>query len=254
MWIAADLARDHVLANYADALAWALREAQAERIYLKQRRASWKQWQRLLPLHRKTWCLGEARALERMRSAGISAAEPRLAAVLLKACEGDAFLATRTYAGSDLERGLVRNELSGGWSTSLGALMAKLHAAALVHRDFFLRNVLDHAGELVLLDAHRSQRMSHGAWLHPRGRCYDLACIDLDLLALAPSAERNFFWAAYLARVPALPRRAVLERRVARAKHGLLRRFSTKSPAVRTRRAAQLGLSEAELWQRWTES
>lgn len=252
VWIAADLAREPLLDRYSTARNWVELEAAAGRLHLKLRRASWGRLQGRFPMHRKWWSLTEARALERFRSAGIPAVEARLAGAEVGAQSGEAFLATRAYLGHDLQHALRHDQAAEDWPFALGTLAAQLHAAALVHRDFYLRNVLAVAGRLLLLDAHRSQRLRAFRWSHPRGRAYDLACMDLDLLALSSSADRNLFWASYLSQVPGAPASAKLQRWVERSKRGLCARFERKSAESRSARASQLGLSEAELRERWS--
>jgi tRNA A-37 threonylcarbamoyl transferase component Bud32 len=250
-WVAPDLAAAEPRCCYASALELARAELSARRAHLKLRAARWPLWACGLPLHRKSWSVREARVLCAFREAGIAAVEPRIAGARIAARGGEAFLATRLASGPDLERALVRGEAPSAWPQRVGAALAAVHGAGFVHRDAFLRNLVCDGPALVWIDAHRGGRVRCAPWIAPRGFTYDLACLDLDLLAIAGESERKLFWEAYLAAAPAAPAESRLRARVAASRARLLRRFSSRRAAAQAALAARLGLDLSDLLRRW---
>ncbi len=250
-WVAPDLAKPGCEPGFAAVLELARREAADRRVHLKIRTARWPIWTAGWPLHRKCWSLREARVLRSLRAAGLDAVEPRIAGAQIARGEGRAFLATRLLRGPDLERAVLQREAPSTWAASIGAALAALHGAGFVHRDAFLRNLVLEGRALVWIDAHRGGRPRFAPWLSPRGFAYDLACLELDLLAIAEDAERRFFWEAYLADAPFPPPRHRLQRLVAAARARLVRRFLSRRAAVQVAQAARIGLGVDSLLQRW---
>ncbi|MBK9388445.1 MAG: hypothetical protein IPN34_26800 [Planctomycetes bacterium] len=251
LWVAPDLVSADLRGSYASALDLARAEVAAGRVHLKLRTARWPRWASGLPLHRKSWSLREARVLSVFRDAGLLAAEPLVAGARITARGGEAFLATRLSSGPDLERAVVRGEAHRAWPQQVGAALAALHRAGFVHRDAFLRNLVFDGPALVWIDAHRGGPVRWAPWLSPRGFPYDLACLELDLLAIASEAEGKLFWEAYLGAAPAGPAEARLRARVRAIRSRLLRRFSSRRAAVQAAQAARLGLELPELLRRW---
>jgi tRNA A-37 threonylcarbamoyl transferase component Bud32 len=237
--------------DYASARTLAHTAALRGEVHLKLRSARWRAWQRALPLHRMRWSLREARSLARLRGAGLPAVEPLAAGVRIGLRQGEAFLATRRCPGGDLELAIVEERAPRAWPDELAGALAALHAEGFVHRDAYLRNLVLDGERLLWIDPHRGGRLGCLRWLSPRGCAYDLACLELDLLALGRDREGKFFRAGYAARMPDLPSEARLRAAVERCKSALLARFLARRPAARAARAARLGLTLEELLRRW---
>jgi len=125
----------------------------------------------------------EWRALRRLRAAGVPAPEP---VALGRTADGDRLLVLRHLPGRPLDAALracraERRPLL----VATGALVARLHAAGLVHRDLHAGNVRVTDRGPVLTDVGRVGRSRQA-----RARRRDLACLDHSLEGLASRGDR----------------------------------------------------------------
>ncbi len=192
----------------------------------------------------RRWLLGrpaprlqEFENLAWLRAHGFAAPRPVLAGALVRG--GAArfqFLVTEEVPRAHTLREACRERDDAGreaLARTLGAAVARLHAAGFVHRDLFPRNVLVVPGDErpLFVDAWRG-----GARRGLRGPAYDLGALALYAPVLfGPRAERALFEAYFETRGERVDARALL-RGAARARRGLARRLrgrpSPEAPLV----------------------
>jgi tRNA A-37 threonylcarbamoyl transferase component Bud32 len=172
----------------------------------------------------------EWRALRRLAAAGVPVPAPR---ALGRLRGGDLVLVTSFLAGPTLGAAVASGARGGALAEAVGGLVARLHAAGLVHGDLHRGNVLLAAQGPTLVELAAARR-SRGR----RARRRDLAGIDHSLAGRLPLVDRLRLRAAALGHGPPFP---ATTRRELRAVGRLSRRLALAHARGRMRRARRPG-------------
>ncbi len=179
----------------------------------------------------------EWRALRTLYDAGVTVPEPLALATLPN---GEGLLVTRFVNGTNLVEALrAAGPERRGLLRALGELVARMHAAGLVHRDLHGGNVLVGAPGPVLLDLQHAR-----ASRSRRARLRDVGSLDYSLSQALTMADRIRLRAAALGLARPFGLRA---RRRLRAVGRACRTRARRHASSRTRRALRPGRRFARL-------
>ncbi|MCB9882992.1 MAG: hypothetical protein H6834_14495 [Planctomycetes bacterium] len=194
----------------------------------------------------------EGENLRTLGRLGIDAVLPMAFGWRARGGEVEAFLATAFVEDAvDLEH---LADLRPAVLQGLGECVGTMHRRRFVHRDLFLRNVLipNRAPQrLILLDCRKGKlRKGLFANFSPRGFLYDLACLQLDLLARADLDAWKTFIDSY-ERARGVTLGAFATRSIARRRRRLARALLAKPPTRLRGRLEAFGKTREQLAERW---